>query len=604
MIFALSTKDLKSLLSKHWHKPFVFLESALLDSENKRSFFFSDFVDSLTFYGQDLEGFFKRIEGYLKKGLWAVGYFNYEFGYYLEPTLFPLRGCGSPALAWLGIAKKPFVFSGKNYLTFPSCLERYSFKIKNLHPNLSLKEYLRNIQRIKRYLREGLTYQINYTFKVKFNFSGDLIDFYLYLRQHQPTAYLAFIHNQDLDILSFSPELFFRIKEDRIIARPMKGTIRRGLTYQEDKLLKNGLSNDKKSRAENLMIVDLLRNDLGRISSCVRVNKLFSVEQYRSLNQMTSTIQARLKKSLSLKDIFVSLFPCGSVTGAPKIKTMELIAGLEKEPRNIYTGAIGYFSPKGEACFNVAIRTFSFKEKRAELGIGGGIVYDSIGKREYAEALLKAKFFLKGPKNFFLFESILWDGGYFLLKEHLQRLKDSSWHFCIPLDLERLRKELFLLDKKLQKEAGGEKFKVKVLLDLGGAFKIEKGVLEELIPPVKVKISKRRIDPENVFLYHKTTHRPLYERERKRAIQEGFFEVVFFNIYGELTEGSISNVFLLKRGMLYTPKTTCGLLAGVLRNFLLKKKRAKEVTLYLNDLKQAEKVFIGNSVRGLLEAEI
>jgi para-aminobenzoate synthetase/4-amino-4-deoxychorismate lyase len=348
------------------------------------------------------------------------------------------------------------------------------------------------------------------------------------------------------------------------------------------------------------MIVDLLRNDLGRIAKKVWVPKLFAVEQYRTLNQMTSTISATLKENIKIKDIFTALFPCGSVTGAPKIKTMQIIKTLEKEPRGIYTGAIGYISPKKGACFNVAIRTVALSGKKGEMGIGGGIVYDSIEKCEYREALLKAKFLIEKFPSFSLIESILWDNGYFLLGLHLRRLRKSADYFSVPLDLKKLKNDLRILGKSLN----GEKFKIMVLVNLEGQIYIKKEELNQVKLPVKVKISTQRINPRNVFLYHKTTQRDLYEKERLKAQQEGFFEVIFLNTNEELTEGSISNVFLKKDKFLYTPPVKCGLLPGVLREKLLKGGKAKEKTVTLNDLLAADKIYIGNSVRGLLYAQI
>jgi len=504
-------------------------------------------------------------------------------------------------LAWMGVSKKPLEIKHAHHIPdFAYEEENLLYHIGNIKPNCSEEEYASCIKKIKNYLEEGLSYQVNFTFKVNFNFQGSVLDFYLALRRAQPTSYMALINTGDNFILSLSPELFFRIKKSKIFSRPMKGTISRGLTFLDDRENKKHLKTDKKIRAENLMIVDLLRNDLGRIAKKVWVPKLFAVEQYRTLNQMTSTISATLKENIKIKDIFTALFPCGSVTGAPKIKTMQIIKTLEKEPRGIYTGAIGYISPKKGACFNVAIRTVALSGKKGEMGIGGGIVYDSIEKCEYREALLKAKFLIEKFPSFSLIESILWDNGYFLLGLHLRRLRKSADYFSVPLDLKKLKNDLRILGKSLN----GEKFKIMVLVNLEGQIYIKKEELNQVKLPVKVKISTQRINPRNVFLYHKTTQRDLYEKERLKAQQEGFFEVIFLNTNEELTEGSISNVFLKKDKFLYTPPVKCGLLPGVLRAKLLKGGKAKEKTVTLNDLLAADKIYIGNSVRGLLYAQI
>jgi para-aminobenzoate synthetase/4-amino-4-deoxychorismate lyase len=601
-------KNIKSLIQLHLNSPFVFLETALVDKENRLSFLFTNFSQILIFnYYDDVEVFFQKIEDFLKKGYWICGYFSYEFGYFLEPALSPLREKFDFPLAWLGICKRPIIITSPLFNDDENATHFYS--IRNLTLNITEEEYNYSIKEIKKYLEQGLTYQVNFTFKVKFDFEGDILNFYLNLRRAQPTSYMALMNTQNNLILSFSPELFFRLEKNKIIMRPMKGTLKKEVFPPQDKKNKIKLRKSRKIKAENVMIVDLIRNDLGKVSKKVKVSKLFEIENYRTLYQMTSTVEAKLRRKIKIKDIFHSLFPSGSVTGAPKIKTMQLIKKLEKEPRNIYTGCIGYFSPENKSCFNVAIRTILIKKNRAELGIGGGIVYDSIDKAEYKEALLKAKFLTEKFPAFSLIESILWEKkkGYFLLDLHLRRLKKSSQYFCIPLDIDKLKKELKLLEKELEEKtrySEEKKFKIRVLVSLEGKIKIESRFLKEIKTPVKVKISSIKINPNNVFLYHKTTRRELYNKELKKAKEKGFFEVIFLNIYEELTEGAITNIFVLKENILYTPPLRCGLLGGVLREYLLKMKKAKEKVLFLKDLKEADKIFVGNSVRGLMETEV
>jgi len=582
-------------------QPYIFLETLRFNRENQSSFFFSDFADILIFNpGDNLDEFFKKAEDYLDRGYWLSGYFTYEFGYYLEPALYSLLKKNNAPLAWLAVAKKPKIIS-KNHKPDESFSEKNeTYEIRNLHPDISHSHYLGQIKKIKKYLEEGLTYQVNFTFKVKFDFSGSPLAFYLNLRRAQPSSYAALIDTGKSQIISLSPELFFRIKGKQITARPMKGTIKRGLTIKEDETFKQELKQSSKTKAENIMIVDLLRNDLGRIAQHVWVPKLFEIEKYRTLYQMTSTIKARLKNNLKLKELFLSLFPSGSVTGAPKIKTMQIIRKLEKEPRHIYTGAMGYISPQREACFNVAIRTILLQGKQGEMGIGGGIVYDSLARSEYEEALLKAKFFMQGFPQLELIETMLLSGGqYSFLKEHLERLKKSSEYFSIPLNLIRIKAVL----AKIAKEKRG-KFKVRLEVDLEGKFKVKAEPLDEIFAPVKVKIATQKIDPNNSFLYHKTNQRTLYDAERKKALKDGFFEVIFLNHRGEVTEGSISNIFILENKKLYTPPVKCGLLPGVLRQYLLKKGKAREKIFYPRHLKTADKVYIGNSLRGLLKATL
>ncbi|UCC95361.1 MAG: aminodeoxychorismate synthase component I [Candidatus Omnitrophota bacterium] len=393
-VYPFMQEDLKKLIFSSPDRPFVFLETALLDEHNTKSFLFKDFSDTLTFQPKDnVEVFFERAEELLAKGFWLCGYFTYEFGYFLEGAFAPLRRNLHFPLAWLGACKAPIVIDHRKCISCPKdSFAKSPYSIRDMRPNISQEEYALAIGTIKRYLEEGLTYQVNFTFKMKFDFQGNPIGLYHALRAAQPTSYMALINTGSHHILSFSPELFFRKRYDAIVSRPMKGTVRRGISVEEDRKNKDWLKNSKKTKAENVMIVDLLRNDLGRISKKVWVPSLFDIEKYRTLYQMTSTIQAQLKTGIHMHEIFSSLFPCGSVTGAPKIKTMQIIRGLEKESRGVYTGSIGYFSPKRDACFNVAIRTIALEENKGELGIGGGIVYDSTAETEYREALLKARF--------------------------------------------------------------------------------------------------------------------------------------------------------------------------------------------------------------------
>lgn len=600
-IFPLSEADLKNTLKDKLSSPFVFLETAAFDNENKTSFLFTDFNRILTFKNGDKPDlFFQEIEDSLKNGFWLCGYFAYEFGYFLEPALHALRKKSLYPLAWLGACKKPTLINHSQYNpNFKD--EDLDYSLKNIKPNICQREYAAKISRIKDYLREGLTYQVNFTFKVKFDFQGDILDFYLNLRKSQPTSYMALINTGKSFILSLSPELFFRRDAKAIVTRPMKGTSGRGLTWDADKKSGEELKRNTKIKAENLMIVDLLRNDLGRISQKVWVPKLFEVEKYRTLYQMTSTIAANLlKNDIKIKDIFTSLFPSGSVTGAPKIKTMDIISSLEKEPRGIYTGSIGYISPGKEACFNVAIRTILLNQGKGEMGIGGGIVDDSVEKYEYEEALLKAKFLVEKFPRFFLIETILWNENknYFLLDLHLKRLKSSCDYFSIRLDSDKLKENLEIA----QTDMISGIWKVRVLVGLDGRISIERQTIEEIKPPVRIKISSRRINPDNVFLYHKTTRRHIYDREKQKAQRQGFFEAIFLNINEQVTEGTMSNVFILKQGRLYTAPVECGLLEGILREHLLKEGRASEKIIYLKDILSADKLYIGNSVRGLLEA--
>ena len=381
----------------------------------------------------------------------------------------------------------------------------------------------------------------------------------------------------------------------------MKGTARRGRTTSEDREIAAWLANDPKNRAENVMIVDLIRNDLGRLCSfgSVCVEKLFEVERYPSLWQMTSRISGELRAAVTYEDIFRALFPCGSITGAPKVRAMQLLAQIEEEPRGVYTGAIGYFSPE-ETLFNVAIRTLELEDGRATMGVGGGIVIDSEPAAEYQECHLKADFLIRSAEPFSLIETMLWNGSFPLLELHLDRLADSADYFDFGCDRDSIRATLMA-------EASGfaddRPRKLRLLLDSKGAVRIEC----EVLPSVRRRprtlracIAAQRSDPADRFLFHKTTRREIYNRAFSAASSSGFADILFLNTREEITEGAVNNLFIEKSGHWYTPPIDCGVLPGVYRRHLLTTRpEIEEKILSINDLKAADSVHICNAVRGL-----
>jgi len=390
----------------------------------------------------------------------------------------------------------------------------------------------------------------------------------------------------------------------------MKGTAPRGRTTREDREIAEWLHNDAKNRSENVMIVDLVRNDLGRVAQTgsVRVEELFSVERYPTLWQMTSTVSAELRPGVGFHDIFRALFPCGSITGAPKVRAMQLIAELETAPRGVYTGAIGFFSPR-QTVFNVAIRTLELDGARGTMGVGSGVVIDSDPAQEFRECLLKAEFLTRSsadlPEQSSLIETMRWDGGYPLIELHLDRLEDSAEYFDFPCERAVVKAALAA---HAQAFADGTPRKVRLVLAGDGRLQIT----HEALPPRageqrfgRVRIAEQRTDPADRMLYHKTTHRPLYARAFEQATRDGFDDVLFFNLRGEVTEGAISNVFVEKNGRWFTPPVECGLLPGVYRRHLLETRpEIDERVLSLEDLRLADAIYLANAVRGLRRVEI
>lgn len=592
-------------------KYFAIFDNALCDTENYQSFIFYD-VSELR-YSYNRNSFEKDLiwaEKMQKQGKYVAGIIPYESGFAIEPAFRCEKEFVFPAI--FITFKNIVVFdhiSGKFSSQFPvsnSGRINYDWIMKKLWFDTSFPEYKNKIQKIKKYIEKGDTYQVNYTIRCRFTFSGSVYGMYLDLRERQNVPYSAIIKIGNEFILSFSPELFFRKEGKFIKARPMKGTMKRGKNKKQDEKFHNELKNSIKNRAENLMIVDMMRNDLGKIcqSGTVITNPIFHIEKYETLFQMTSTITGILKPATGFSKIIKAIFPSASITGAPKIRTMEIIKEIEKSPRKIYTGAIGILKPDKSCVFNVAIRTILIKGHKGEMGTGGGIVYDSKPGKEYRECLLKSAFLVSACKKIQLIETLRWssDEGYFLLDLHLKRLIKSAQFFHFQYNRRSILKTL----EKTASEFDREKiYRVRLLLFQNGLVSVSfKEIPRGTQNIAKAIISKTAIDPNNVFLYHKTTIRHIYDREHKLASCNGYFDVIFKNNSGQITEGAITSVFVEKNGVLLTPPVFCGLLPGVLRQYLLNTKQAEEKILTEEDLFNADRIFLGNSVRGLVEVRV
>ncbi len=604
----------QALVAAAGPEPCVIFDNNLPDEENRYSYIFRNPVETIECSSPDeIESSFGRMEECLKSGLFLAGFFSYELGYFLEPKL-RCEVKGDFPLAWFGAFSDPIIFDhllGKFSSNFSpperAALDDRGYSVSNLNLNMEKREYEQAVEKIKRFIERGDTYQVNFTLKYKFNFSGSPLALYLALRNNQSVAYSVLIHTGKWRILSLSPELFFRKKGNNVTAKPMKGTADRGRNIDEDKVQAVFLENDIKNRSENVMIVDLLRNDLGRLArtGSVRVRRLFEVEQYETLFQMTSTIDAEIKSEVKIFDLCQALFPCGSVTGAPKLRTMEIIRELEKEERGVYTGSIGLVSPERDAVFNVAIRTVVLEGGKGEMGVGSGIVYDSDPEAEYDECVLKGRFLSRPMPEFQLIETMMWnkEAGYCLLDRHLERLRQSAGYFHFRCPEEEIRKRLAELESGLN---GTGDYRVRLLLSKSGRISLSADVIEHGHQGAKlITLSPHRTDSSNRFLFHKTTMRELYDRELERVRKQGFFDVVFLNEKDELTEGSITNIFLKKNERYYTPAVDCGLLNGVFRRDFIEKHpgTVEECRLTLSDLERADRIFAANSVRGLVPVE-
>lgn len=487
--------------------------------------------------------------------------------------------------------------------------DRAAYSIGPWAPTVAWPDYERAIHTIKQHIADGETYQVNYTYRLRAPFAGEAWPFFLSLAQKQPVGYAAYLDIGSHVICSASPELFFQLAGRTLTSKPMKGTAARGRTLAQDRAQAQWLHHSEKNRAENVMIVDMIRNDLGRLADIgsVGVPRLFEVERYPTVLQMTSTVTAQLAAAhtdAALTDILTALFPCASITGAPKVRTMHIIAELETTPRGVYTGCIGYFTPQREAQFNVAIRTVTIDRAagQAEYGVGGGIVWDSDAADEWRECEIKTRVLTQPARPFDLIESILWTPAdrYFLLGRHLTRLTEAADYFNRPIDLSALRDQLADFGATLPPVD----HKVRVSVSPRDAISITATPLSASPLPsiMRVKLAAQPIDANNVFLYHKTTRREVYEAAR--AAQPNCDDVILWNERGEITESTIANLVVELDGQRYTPPVECGLLPGTLRADLLARGLLQERVILKEELSAASRVWLINSVRGWLEVQL
>lgn len=537
----------------------------------------------------------EQVQRAAESGLYAAGFISYEAAGGVDSHL-ATHPCGGPPLLWVGL------FRRMAWQESPPRAEAGSYSIGPWRPSVSPQEYAGAVARIRDYIAAGDTYQVNYTFRLRAGFQGDPWPFFGRLCRAQRGQHSAYIDTGEWVICSASPELFFSLEQGLLVCRPMKGTAARGLTFLRDVQLREGLRRSAKDRAENAMIVDMMRNDMGRVAETgsVVVGSAFDLEKYPTLYQMTSTVRARTTASFGR--IVEALFPCASITGPPKVRTMQIIKELEPTPRGIYTGCIGYLTPAGSARFSVAIRTAVIDRAAgtAEYGVGGAIVWDSTQANEYVECQTKAAVLQAEAPEFDLLEAILHDGdrGYFLLEEHLRRLAESGEYFDFPVDLPAIRHRL----QESRGDLGGEPAKVRVRLERGGQITVEAVPLSaiKLPTPLSLKLADEPVDERNVFLYHKTTCRSVYESAC--ACRGEFDDVVLWNTHGQVTETTRANIVVELDGRLLTPPVECGLLAGVFRGQLLRGGQVAERIVTVDDLSRAGRIWAVNSVRKWMPA--
>ncbi len=607
----------------------------------------------------EVTGLLEQMEIEQRAGRYVAGYLAYEAGAAFGLTVKPDTAL---PLAWMAVyeagAATHIPVADWHQVLAEVDVSRVAAALAGVKPRLSVTrdEYTEGIRRVREYIAAGDTYQVNYTVRGRFELGAsdtdpiDPLDYFLALVVRQPVPYAGYLDLGDAQVISLSPELFLRRRGRQLESRPMKGTSKRGLTHAEDVARAYELAETEKERAENLMIVDMVRNDLGRVcrAGSISVPTLFAVEPYRTVWQMVSTVTGEVSPRATLSEIMQAVFPGASITGAPKHHTMEIITELETEPRGVYTGAVGLFLPGGDFTANIAIRTIVHQRGRCRLGIGSGVVWDSGAASEYDETLAKAGFAtppatgtppsggswrpdpegvlraaVAGQDEFYLFETILLEAmatgaetddalsrlhtlsdaavlaRYRLLQEHLDRMARSAAVLGLPFESQSAREVMVGLAR-----VHPEALVARVQLDAAGRFSLS--TREPPAAPagaVTLLVSPFRTDPDDPFLGHKTSLRGFYNREHRRALSQGHFDALFANRLDRVTEGAITNVFARFGVQWVTPPLADGLLPGLWRAWFLTESGATERSLTLTDLQAADELVVGNSVRGSVRVE-
>jgi len=576
--------------------PFVLLDDARLSGAAPARLYRDPVTIVATRHAHEIETALEALRTATRGGLHAAGMLAYEAGHPIAATGIAPAAPDLPLL-WFGLFRS---FDEIPPDAIAAMLpEPAGAWIGPPRPGIDRKAYEAALAQVQALIVAGDIYQANLTFPAEALCTGHPLALYAGLRQRALAGYGGVIHSGTDWLLSLSPELFFASRDGELVAKPMKGTASRFADPVEDAAAARALAEDPKQRAENLMIVDLMRNDLSRVAvpGSVAVPKLFSVETYPTVHQMTSTVTATLESNHDAIDVIHALFPCGSITGAPKLRAMAIVDDVESAPRGAYTGSIGRIDAGGQdAAFNVAIRTLHVSANSARLGLGSGIVADSQPAAEWAECLAKGAF-VASPRRFDLIETMAFDpmDGLVRLDAHLARMKKSAALFGFSFDRHAARNELQAATFRLR-----EASRVRLLLAPSGKIAVETACMPPAPDePVTVALIPLPVGAHDFRLTHKTSDRAFYDAARKGS---GAFEVVFTDPEGRITEGSFTNIFIERDDILLTPPLTNGLLGGILRNELIAQGRAREAELRAENLSQP--FFIGNSLRGLLPARL
>ena len=615
---------------------YLLFENTLPTNQHEPAWLFSDPIAEIhTNRPEQVAAALEQVDSYRRQGYYLAGYIAYEAAYALQPSLHRLA-----ADAYAQPLVQFFVFRD---VLRPSVAAISSALLKGMESPpfltaLSCSEsehlYRDQLQAIHGLIRAGDTYQVNHTVRMQFDLEGRILDLYQLLRQRQPVAYSALLNLPNRTILSLSPELFIEKRGTSLTCKPMKGTASRGETEMEDQAILAAMQSDPKIHAENVMIVDLMRNDIGHIAKAgsVHVSQLFAIQSYPTVFQMISTIHGEVDATLPFAKLMAGLFPCGSITGAPKLRTMEIIHELESTPRGIYTGAIGFITPDNDCVFNVAIRTLDFpgNSQSGEFGVGGGIIHDSDSNAEWQELHLKTQFLIGVNHDFQLIETFRYchtSREIPRLAHHLDRLAHSADCFGFRHDRDGIHQRIMSYTREQAFNSGQ---KIRLLLNAEGTLTLSSEPLdgpaadltaslaqlaspnspasarraEDALP--SIIIAPETIDQHNRFRQHKTTRRALYNRAYATASQQGHYDILFYNHSGHLAEASRHNVIIRLDGQLITPPLSDGALPGIMRSSLLQEPQLAiiERSISRQDLYRADALFLCNAVRGVIACEL
>ncbi len=535
----------------------------------------------------------ESVEKYLEKGFHVAGYVSYEAGYYLLSKQIQNRHLTTLPLLHFKVFK-----NAQKIFEIPKA--QNNVYLHDIKYSENKQKYLQKFDKIKDHIKNGDTYQLNYSMRIEFNCNASAINLYYELSQRQNAEFSAFLDFDKYSIISLSPELWIKREGNNLIAKPMKGTICATSDNVQNLILISQLQNDSKIIAENSIIVDLIRNDMSVIATpgSVKVTKPFEVQTFNTVNQMISTVECKIKSDTTALEIFKALFPGGSITGAPKIRTMQIINQLEDSARETYCGAIGYFMPNKDFCFNIGIRTVLYDKitKTGKMGIGGGIIHDSEINEEFEECILKSQFLRNINNTFEIFETMKCENGIIhLLNQHLNRLCKTAEFFGFNYNLSNIKTKI---NNSLKNG------RVRLSVTQNGNIIIKHSAIEPQISD-KICVSKIIVDNDNIFLRYKTTNREIYNLEYKKYYDLGFVDTVFINKNGYISEGSRHNIFVKNQAnQLITPFVKDGALNGIYRDKIIHELGVLERHITLADLENASEIFLSNAVYGLFKVRL